>query len=163
MRDAIKRKLWLIIVLFVIIAAIGGAYIYDVVQSNAYEYELVSVSSKTIVADGLSTVRISVKLSRDGKPVEGHTIYLYASNGTLPASRCVTDVDGVITFRYYPYVYLNDELTPLEDVTIYLQDESNSVFFMLCAEAEFVFPVEKPETETSWRDWQNLYEETKND
>lgn len=156
-----KRKVWL--VLLVLVLAIGGTYAYDVVQSRAYEYELVGVSSKTIVADGLSTVRISVKLSRDDKPVEGHTIYLYASNGTLPSSRCVTDADGVITFRYYPYVYLNDELTPLEDVTIYLQDESNSTFFMVCAEAEFVFPVEKPETEDVRRDWQDLYPEAKND
>lgn len=145
-----------------LVLAVGSAYVYDVVQARAYEYELVGVSSQTIIADGLSTVRISVKLSRNEKPVEGHTIYLYASNGTLPASRCVTDADGVITFRYYPYVYLNDELTPLEDVTIYLQDESNSKFFMVCAETSFVFPVEKPETEEVWRDWQGLQAEVKN-
>lgn len=156
-----KRKVWFVIL--VLVLALCGMYAYDAVRASAYEYELVGVSSKTIIADGLSTVRISVKLSKNDKPVEGHTIYLYASNGTLPASRCVTDADGVITFRYYPYVYLNDELTPLEDVTIYLQDESNSLFFMVCAEAEFVFPVEKPETDDVQRDWQDLYREAKND
>lgn len=152
-----------LIVAAVIILALFGAYGYDVAQANAYEYELVSVSSKTFVADGLSTVRISVKLTRDDKPVNGHTIYLYASNGTLPASRCVTDEDGVITFKYYPYVYLSDELTPLEDVTIYLQDESNSTFFMICAQGKFVFSVEKPETEEVWKDWQGLQSEAKDD
>lgn len=97
-----KRKVWFVVLVLVLVLC--GMYAYDAVRANAYEYELVGVSSKTIIADGLSTVRISVKLSKDDKPVEGHTIYLYASNGTLPASRCVTDADGVITFRYYPYV-----------------------------------------------------------
>lgn len=156
-----KKVGW--IVAGTLVLAIGGAYLYDVVQAKQYEYELVKISSEEIIADGSSTVKISVKLSRDEKPVEGHTIYIYASNGTLPSSRCVTDVDGVITFRYYPYVYLNDELTPLEDVTIYLQDESNSTFFMISAEAEFTFPVVKPETEETWRDWQDLQLEVEDD
>ncbi len=151
------------IVAGVLALALGGAYLYDVAQAKAYEYELVKVSSDSIVADGESTVRISVKLSKNDKPVEGHTIYIYASNGTLPVSRCVTDVDGMITFRYYPYVYLNDELTPLEDVTVYLQDESNSTFFMVNAEAEFTFPVEKPETDHVQRDWQDIGSEVEED
>lgn len=140
----------------VLCLALGGAYLYDSIEAKKYEYELVKTSSSQIIADGESTVRITVKLSKNDKPVEGHTIYIYASNGTLPASRCVTDADGMITFRYYPYVYLNDELTPLEDVTIYLQDESNSTFFMVNAEAKFTFPVVKSETESVHRDWQDL-------
>lgn len=152
-----------LIAAIVIVLALFGAYAYDAVQANAYAYELVGASSETFVADGVSTVRISVKLTKNDKPVEGHTIYMYASNGTLPASRCVTDEDGVITFRYYPYAYLSDELTPLEDVTIYLQDESNSTFFMVSAKGEFVFPVEKPETEEVWRDWQGLQSEADDD
>lgn len=135
---------------------IGSTYLYDVVQAKDYEFELVKTTSKTIVADGESTVRISVKLSKDNKPVEGHTIYIYASNGTLPSSRYVTDADGMITFRYYPYAYLNDELTPLQDVTFYLQDESNSTFFMINAETEFSFPVIKPEENGVQRDWQDV-------
>lgn len=149
----IKKK-W--IVAAACVALLAGAYVADVIRAKQYEYELVDVSSSKLIADGQSTVRITVKLSKDGKPVEGHTLYLYASNGTLPAARCVTDVDGLITFKYYPYVYLNDELTPLEDVTIYLQDESNSLFFMVPAEAWYTFPVVKPENEDVWEDWQNL-------
>ena len=151
------------IVAGVLALCISGAYLYDVVEANNYEYELVKVSSKKIVADGESTVRISVKLSKDDKPVEGHTIYIYASNGTLPSSRCVTDVDGMITFKYYPYAYINDELTPLEDVTIYLQDESNFTFFMVNAEAEFTFSVIKPEEKEEVRDWQEIELEGENE
>ncbi len=135
---------------------IGGGYLYDVAQAKDYEFELVKTTAKTIVADGESTVRISVKLSKDDKPVEGHTIYIYASNGTLPSSRYVTDADGMITIRYYPYAYLNDELTPLQDVTLYFQDESNSKFFMVNAKAEFSFPVVKPEANGVQRDWQDV-------
>ena len=135
---------------------LGGAYIYDTVQAQSYDFELVKATSQTIVADGESTVRISVKLSKDDKPVEGHTIYIYVSNGTLPSARYVTDADGMITFRYYPYSYLNDELTPLQDVTFYLQDESNSTFFMICAEEQFSFSVIKPEENGVQRDWQDV-------
>lgn len=131
-------------------------YLIDFGISRKYEYELINTTSETFVADGLSTVRITVKLSKDEKPVEGHTIYIFASNGTLPSSRCVTDADGEFMFRYYPYLYLNDKLTPLEDVTITLRDESNSFFFMVCATEEYTFKVEKPEAESVWDDWENI-------
>lgn len=149
------------IVAGVLALAIGGTYLYDVAQAKAYEFELLSVislvdGSSDIVVDGESRVEISVKLSKNDKPVEGHTVYIYASNGTLPTSRFITNVDGEITFEYDPYVYLNDELTPLKDVTFYLQDESNSTFFMINAEAEFSFPVIKPEVDGVQRDWQDV-------
>ncbi len=148
------KKRW--IVAIVCVALLGGMYAVDAIRATGYEYELIKSTYDTFIADGQSTVRITVKLSKNDKPVEGHTIYLFASNGTLPTSRCVTDENGEITFRYYPYVYLDDTLTPLEDVTIYLQDESNSLVFMKCAEAEFTFKVEKPEGTAEWNDWQNL-------
>ena len=129
--------------------------------SKRYEYELIGASSDTFVADGQSTVKITVKLTKDGRPVEGHTIYLYVSNGFLPSSRCVTDADGLIPFRYYPYLYLNDKLTPLEDVTIYLQDESNSSIFMVPAKAEYTFGVTKPDEDAVHDDWQDVRGEPK--
>ncbi len=148
------KKGW--IAAIVCVALLSGLYVVDAVRAKGYEYELIKTSMDTFIADGQSTVRITVKLSKDDKPVEGHTIYIYASNGTLPNSRCVTDENGEITFRYYPYVYLDDTLTPLEDVTIYLQDESNSLVFMKCATAEYTFKVEKPEETAEWSDWQHL-------
>ncbi len=148
------KKRW--IVAAACVALLSGLYVVDTVRAKGYEFELVKTTADTFIADGQSTVRITVKLSKNDKPVEGHTIYIYASNGTLPQSRCVTNVDGEITFRYYPYVYLDDVLTPLEDVTIYLQDESNSLVFMKCAKASFTFKVEKPEGEMEWNDWQDL-------
>ncbi len=147
------RKL---IVLLLCAAVLGGLYLFDYVESTYYEYEMVDASSDVIVADGLSTVRFTARLTSGGQPVEGHTIYIYVSNGSLPSSRFVTDSNGEFTFRYYPYLYLNDDLTPLEDITIYMQDESNSVFFMVSAEAEFRYSVIKPEDEGIGEDWQDI-------
>lgn len=148
-----KKKL---ITVAVCCALLGGVYAVDYGISEQYEYELVHTTAETFVADGQSTVRITVRLTKGGTPVKGHTIYLYVSNGFLPASRCVTDEDGTITFRYYPYLYLNDKLTPLEDVTIYLQDESNSMIFMVPAKAEYTFPTVKPEEDAVREDWQDI-------
>ena len=97
------KKLWIAAACCLLL---GTAYAVDYGISKQYEYELIGASSDTFVADGQSTVKITVKLTKDGRPVEGHTIYLYVSNGFLPSSRCVTDADGLITFRYYPYLYL---------------------------------------------------------
>ena len=106
------------IVMGIIAVFLLGAYVMDAIRANSYEYELVDTSAETFIADGQSTVRLTVKLSREGQPVEGHTIYIYASNGTLPASRCVTDQDGLITFRYYPYVYQSRGLSFLSLIHI---------------------------------------------
>ncbi len=149
------KKGWIIAAC--VVALLGGAYGVDAIRASGYEFELLGdYTDYYFIADGQTTERIRVKLTKDGEPVVGHTIYLYASNGTLPQSRFVTDEDGIIEFRYYPYVYYNDELTPLEDVTIYLQDESNSLIFMVCAEDEFTFKVEKPEAEPEVKDWQDI-------
>ncbi len=142
-----------------------GIWSVDYARSKAYEFEMAEISSDTFVADGYSLVKLTIKLSKDGKPVEGHTVKVVASNGTLPANSGVTDHDGLITFRYYPYLYLNDKLTPLQDVTFRFEDESNSTIFMVPASAEFTYKVVKPEEETVWKDWQEivLEEETENE
>ena len=145
-----------LIVLLACVAVLGGLYLYDYILSTKYEYEMVDSSSEVIVADGASTVRFTARLTHGGQPVEGHTIYLYVSNGSLPSSRFVTDEDGEFTFRYYPYLYLNDDLTPLEDITIYMQDESNSVFFLVSASAEFTYSVIEPEEDSVGEDWQEI-------
>lgn len=151
------NRIWKRIIAFGVLAAVILAfYLADVLIARSYRFELIETSSDVFVADGQSTVKITVKLSRRGKPVEGHTIYIYASNGTLPSSRMVTDADGLIQFRYVPYVYFNEELTPLEDVTIYLQDESNSIVFMVCAKESYTFTVVESDSELIWEDWQEL-------
>ena len=140
----------------VIVVLLGGLYLVDFIRAKNYEFEFISSSTDVFVADGGSPVRLRFRLVRGGEPVEGHTITIVASNGTLPASRVVTDEDGEIEFRYYTYLYLDDRLTPLEDVVFRLEDESNSLIFMVPVAAEFSFPVEKPEGDTVWEDWEDI-------
>lgn len=145
-----------LIIAIIIVAVLGVFYAIDFVVAKSYEFEMVSAKPEVFVADGYSTVKISVKLTKSGKPVEGHSIVIVASNGTLPTARVTTDQDGIISFKYYPYLYLNDKLTPLEDVTFRFEDESNSSVFLIPATAEFRFSVKKPEGDSVMDDWQNL-------
>lgn len=151
-----KRTIIKLIAGGLVIATLGGLYLYDYSAAKQYSFELLLKSDDVIIADGISSVRFRVKLSKDEQPVVGHTIYFYASNGSLPTSRLVTNEQGYITFTYYPYLFVNEKITPLEDVTIYLQDESNSTFFMVPAKWQFTMPVEMPEGIDGGVDWENI-------
>ncbi|MGI6735032.1 MAG: Ig-like domain-containing protein [Bacilli bacterium] len=152
-----KRKTIVTLVVVAVLSLIsGGLYTFDYIISKQYKFELVAQSDDVIIADGVSSVRFRVRLSRDNEPVPNHKIYFFASNGSLPTSRLITNEKGLITFTYYPYLYVNDQVTPLEDVTIYLQDESNSYIFMVSATWNFTIPVEKPTDSVVGADWENL-------
>lgn len=140
----------------VVIALVLAIYLFDFTISRQYEYEVVSSSTDVIIADGYSTTRMTVRLTKNNKPVVGHIINVVCSNGTLPQSRLVTNADGEISLRYYAYLYLDDKLTPLEDVTFHFEDESNSKIFMIPATFEYTIPAEKPESDNVWEDWQNI-------
>ncbi len=145
-----------IIITSLLFTAIGGLYFTDHLIAKQYSFALIAQSHDYIIADGVSSVRFRVELRKDNQPVPDHKIYFYASNGSLPTSRLVTNENGYITFTYYPYLYVNDQVTPLEDVTIYLQDESNSYFFMVPAAWDFTIPVVKPDDAQIGVDWENL-------
>lgn len=145
-----------LISLILVLAVFAVLYAVDFFIAKQYSYELLNNSDAVITADGESTVKFRVKLTRNGEPAEGHVIYIFASNGSLPVSRVVTDSDGEFSFRYYPYTYLDKRLTPLEDIKITFQDESNSVFFQVSASRTYSFKTVKPYEEDNWTDWQNL-------
>ena len=140
----------------VAVVLVLAIYLFDFAVSRQYNFEVVTASTDVIVADGYSTTRMTVKLTKNGKPVSGHIINVVCSNGTLPQSRLVTNADGEISLRYYAYLYLDDRLTPLEDVVFHFEDESNSHIFMVPATFEYTIPAEKPESENVWEDWQNI-------
>jgi len=145
-----------LIAIGIIAIAVLTTYFVELGVAKKYEFELVSSTSDIIVADGYSSMRVTVRLLKDNKPVEGHTVNIVCSNGTLPAYRMVTDHDGLFTFRYYAYLYLDDRLTPLTDVVFSFEDESNSTIFMVSAKGNVVFKAEKPEEEIVWEDWQDI-------
>lgn len=145
-----------IIVILAIICVLGGLFLYDFVGSKNYEYETADNIPEQIVADGISPYKFKIRLTKDDAPVAGHTINIVASNGTLRSSRLVTDENGEIQIIYYAYLYLNDKLTPMEDVTFTLSDEDNSSFIMVPARYTFTVKSVKPESDTKWDDWQDL-------
>lgn len=154
-----KKKMIIILsTVLVIIISILILFLYDLSASKKYKYEVVAIryptSEKVIIADGVSSLRIRMKLTKDDKPVENHTIYVYASNGSLPSSRMVTSSNGWFDFYYYPYLYVNEKISPVDDVTFYFQDESNSKFFMIPASYEMTIPVVKPAESQNRYDWQ---------
>ena len=145
-----------VIAIVAVFALFGGFYLVDFIRSKQYEYELVSQTNEVIVADGVSPTKFTVRLTRNGQPVAGHTIGIVASNGTLRNSRLVTDGNGEIVVTYYAFLYLNDKLTPMGDVTFYFSDEDNSKVIMVPAKFSFTVRAEKPEDETEWEDWQEI-------
>lgn len=146
------------IIIVCLIGIIGGFYLSDVSESKKYNFEIVAIKypsdDKVIIADGLSSLRIRMKLTKNNEPVSGHTIYVFTSNGSLPQSRIITSENGWFDFYYYPYLYVNEKVSPLEDVTFNFQDESNSKVFLIPASYQFTIPVVKPEESNNQYDWE---------
>ncbi len=156
-----KKTIIALSIFFAIILTLGILYIRDYSLSKKYNFELVAVKyptqDKVIIADGVSSLRMRVKLTdKEGNAIEGHTIYIYASNGSLPTSKVVTNSSGYIDFYYYPYLYVNEKVSPLEDVTIYFQDESNSKVFLVPAKWSYTIKAVKPLESSNQYDWQGI-------
>jgi hypothetical protein len=151
-----KGKKWIIglSIFALIVVAIGVTYAIDYAESTKYSFELIKISDTTVVADGKSTIKGRVCLKKKGNVVEGHTIYIYTSNGSIPTSRLVTDSKGIVTFTYYSFLYINDKISPLNKVDITFQDESNSKVFLVPATWTITMPSTKPEGYQITTDWQ---------
>lgn len=139
-----------------VVLLFGIIWLAEWLVSRQYNFEVIAQSSEETVADGVSSVRFRVRLTKKGEPVAGHTISLYCSNGSLPVSRITTDEEGRITFTYYPYLYVNEKLSPLEDVTIYFEDLSNSAVFLVPAKGQLTLRAVKPSEFSITEDWQGL-------
>ena len=113
---------------------------FDAVRAQTFHLELVDCTPETAVASGQDGVEMTYRLTRRGKPVEGHHIFVYCDgNGRFYSYRETTDEDGKVTFLFYPgraTIY-----TPAKDIPIYASDESNSLFIMVKAKHSFVLPV----------------------
>ncbi len=140
-RDARRKKIpvkWAVIGVIVLIFA--GMWIFDAIRAQTFCLEMVECTPETAVADGSTKVEITYRLTRGGKPVEGHNIFIYCDgNGRFFSYRETTDEDGKVTFLLYPgraTLY-----SPAKDIPVYASDESNSIFIMVKAKHEFVLPV----------------------
>lgn len=122
----------------------GGIYGYDYVRSRSFHMEVVAVSPEKPVASTKERVTVTVKLTRRGQAVEGHTLYALAlDGGTMRGNRIVTDGDGIAVFTYVPYT--SSRLMPAMPVRIEVSDESNSVFFEVNAKLLLTVDLQEPE------------------
>lgn len=111
-------------------------YTFDYLRSKTFHIEIVSISPDSPVADGETPVTIEVLITKNGKPIEGHNLYMFPVNGgTMKQNRVKTDSNGCAIFTYYPY--RSTVLMPAKTINMRCYDEDNSIFVVVNAVTDF--------------------------
>ncbi len=150
------KKLLIIVGLFVVI---GLGALIDLGISKSYTIEFVSVQRLSEepaydadgdeiplnwgIADGQTQVRFVVKLTRNGKAVEGHTLYVKTNRNVL--ERINTDEQGMAVIDYRCYKGRAGRVTP---IILTVSDEDNSVFVSVPKRASYTLQMAEPVTES---------------
>ena len=102
---------------------------------------MVSINPERPVADTKQPVAVVLRLTHFGKPVQGHNLYALPQNGgTMKANIVLTDEDG---YAYYTYLPYNETyLMKAQPVTVYVQDENNSILFEVNASLTFTIDLQ---------------------
>lgn len=125
-----------LIITAVVIALLFSVYAFESVRAASFKIEVVSISPEDPVADVKQHVTVTLRLSRNGEPVQGHTLYALAlSGGTFRGNRAITDENGFAVYTYVPYTATR--LMPAMPVEINVADESNSVIMEVNAKFTF--------------------------
>lgn len=151
MKSALKK----LIVIAAIAVVLGVGALIDLAVSRTYKIDFVSVNrlgedgepvesggevpADWGIADGSTVVRFVVRLTHNGKPVKGHTLYVRTNRNVL--ERTDTDADGTIVVNYR--CYRGGKVTP---VILTVRDEDNSVFVFVPAENSYTLQMSKGET-----------------
>lgn len=137
-RKFLKQNI-LFTVILCIAAILGAMYLFDYRRAESYDIEVLEITPERPVADGQTPVEITVKLTKRGKEIEGHSLYMVPKNGgNVEYNRCLTDENGEAKFIYYPYKAT--VLMPAKTVEIRVYDESNSIFVVV--NTCYDFPIE---------------------
>ncbi len=97
------------------------------------------------IADGRTHVFLTVRLTRYGKPVAGHILYIKTNRNVL--ARIETDENGEVLVDYTCYKARKRDKA--ENVTFTVTDEDNSVFITVSAKAEYELDMRKAYEEDS--------------
>ena len=134
-----------------VLAICGVIYAIEYKVSTEYSFELCSVSQEESVdSDGPAiantTNYIKIKVTKNGEPVAGHTIYYFPKTlgAKLMEYRQVTDEAGMITFRLIPPG--STPFDPLQDVVLEFRNESNSLIFEVNAKKDILIKVTEEDT-----------------
>ena len=135
-----KFRFGRIAVTVIVLVIFARIYLAEAINANTYQIEIAGMDPALPVADVKQPVTFQVKLSRNGNPVAGHTLYaLPLDGGRLRKTRADTDENGIAEFIYVPYT--ETKLMPARDVRIYVIDEDNSTLIEVNAEAYLIIPL----------------------
>jgi hypothetical protein len=115
-------------------------FLFDLGVSKLYTIELFEVDPSPVYADGITPVNLKVRLTKGGKPVEGHDLYMMClDGGQVNPYRVRTSGSGEAMYTYYPYKA--SSFHPAQDVRFNVSDESNSFIWEVNAQATFALPL----------------------
>lgn len=134
------KKIIIILSIALLLAALYGV---DCLITNSYDLQIISMDPQPVVADGKSPVTIVAQLTRNGQPVEGHTLYILPQRGSFYSARVLTDAQGYATFTYYPY--LANSYIEAKPVSVEIIDEDNSIFIYVPVTHKFEIALSQPE------------------
>ena len=134
------KKIIIILSIALLLVALYGV---DRLITNSYDLQIVSMDPQPVVADGKSPVTIVAQLTRNGQPVEGHTLYILPQRGSFYSTRVLTDARGYATFIYYPY--LANSYIEAKPVSVEIFDEDNSIFIYVPVTHKFEIALSQPE------------------
>jgi hypothetical protein len=118
---------------------IAVLFIFDFVRSQLFTISLVEVVPNPIHADGATPVTVRARVTRGGKGVAGHDLFIVSHyGGNFVPYRAASDENGEVVYTYYPYKA--NSLIPLKDVPMEITDQSNSIFMEVNAKARFIVP-----------------------
>ena len=101
----LKRTLIAVLAIVVVFCAL---LTFDTIRAKTFHIQIVSITPEKPIADVREPVEIKLRVTHDGKGVEGHLLFAVSKGGgTFKGNRSETDADGIVlnagAFTHYSY------------------------------------------------------------
>lgn len=122
--------------LLIVIAIVGVFSIVDLVNAKSYDMTLVSAYTTentekdpnknyfSYYGEPYVTLEMSVRVTKKDKPCKDHVIAAVGENGTIFASRNVTDENGIVTFQLSVNFVEDDEEEKIQAGAYFFEESS---------------------------------------
>lgn len=136
-----KKK---IISLLVVVLIFTACWVFDYYRSKEYHLEYIGVTEQPSPADGKTELEFIIRLTRNGKPVQGHDLFgIVYGRGGFKARRVRTDENGEALFTYLPFTAHSE--SDIKEIPFKIMDESNSLFIEVNAAYEGKLTLKMPD------------------
>ena len=126
---------------------LAGCTLFDVIYAQSYDISYTyTAKDGYLSADSKNTVTITVTLTQNGKPVEGHLLWMDSptmvldgetvSGGDLKINQIATDENGQAEYIYYPYT-ANPKFKPAGIVNFRVRDLDSSIIVEIYVQERF--------------------------